>query len=156
MVLKADSHTAAGRMEEPTVLKLDSASRMVDEVKRTEEIGELVGDEAIRVMRGPVYADRHGDAIDISIATVATASSAPHAPHGVGKGAVLTESDFGAVVLEMAGACWVLPEFFGRIADVQLIATFKQGLVRSSRLRRRSQAGASRALHRRRRDCGLP
>ena len=36
----------------------------------------------------------------------------------------------GGVVLEMAGACWVLPDFYGKLGtDVTLLATFKRQLV---------------------------
>ena len=40
------------------------------------------------------------------------------------------EAGLGAVVLEMAGACWVLPEFAGRVGDDDMITTFKSHLVR--------------------------
>eukprot|EP00966_Prymnesium_polylepis_P196812 4560761-Prymnesium_polylepis.1 len=37
----------------------------------------------------------------------------------------------GALLIEMAGACWELPEFFGNHTDVVLISTFKQKLLQS-------------------------
>ena len=36
----------------------------------------------------------------------------------------------GAVALEMAGACWVLPEFYGRVGDGDMITTLKSHLTR--------------------------
>lgn len=39
-------------------------------------------------------------------------------------------NDWGAVVLEMAGACWVLPEFHDRLSDVELISTFRRNVAR--------------------------
>ena len=35
------------------------------------------------------------------------------------------------MVLEMAGACWVLPEFNGSLGDVELIATMKKQVTDS-------------------------
>ena len=35
------------------------------------------------------------------------------------------EKTYGAVVLEMAGACWVLPEFSLRLGKLELVETFK-------------------------------
>ena len=40
-----------------------------------------------------------------------------------------TEDDFACVVLDMAGACWVLPEF-SSLDGVELICTFKKHLTR--------------------------
>jgi len=42
---------------------------------------------------------------------------------------ISTKEHFGCVVLEMAGACWVMPEFYGKL-DTELISTFKQHVVR--------------------------
>ena len=39
------------------------------------------------------------------------------------------EEDLGGVVLEMAGACWVMPQFYGKVGKVKLLATFKDQLV---------------------------
>ena len=36
---------------------------------------------------------------------------------------------YGGAVLEMAGACWVLPEFNQNLGKVELVTTFKQHLV---------------------------
>lgn len=38
--------------------------------------------------------------------------------------------ELGAVALEMAGACWVLPEFYGRVSDDDMITTFKSHVTR--------------------------
>jgi hypothetical protein len=91
LVLTADSHGADGKREEPTVCKLDSADEMSNEVVQTKTFGELVGSDAIRIVRGPLYASADGQAKEESTSA----------------------DDYGAVLLEMAGACWVLPEFYG-------------------------------------------
>ena len=111
LVLQTDSRDGDGRPNEPTVTKFDLATAMSDEVQRTEEISELVGAEAIRHIRGPHYVDRYGADVN--------ELSAEHR----------TSNYFGAVVLEMAGACWVLPEFFGKL-EVELLSTFKKRLLR--------------------------
>ena len=36
---------------------------------------------------------------------------------------------YGALLIETAGACWVMPEFYGKLDDVNLIRTFKRMLI---------------------------
>ena len=114
LVLNVDSKTA-GRPNEPTVLKIDSAEATVAETARTNLISELVGAEAIRALRGPIYVGVHGE--DKTGLTDAELEQFG-----------LSEC-LGGVVLEMAGACWVMPEFYGKIGKVQLLTTFKQQIV---------------------------
>jgi Ran GTPase-activating protein (RanGAP) involved in mRNA processing and transport len=108
LVLKTDSYGLDGSRDEPTVTKLDDAVSMLDEVNKTAKFTKLVGASAAKVQRGPFLVDASGEPI------VKDAS---------------TEKDFGCVVLDMAGACWVMPEFYGKL-DTELISTFKQHVVR--------------------------
>ena len=92
LVLRADSFDAAGRQEEPTVIKLDTEEEMRKEVEQTKYIAEQAGEGVIAMRREAVYLDGHG-----------------------------------AVLLEMAGACWVMPEFYSSAGDdVELISTLKK------------------------------
>ena len=36
---------------------------------------------------------------------------------------------WGAILIEMAGACWVMPEFYGTLKGVDLISTLMQPLL---------------------------
>jgi hypothetical protein len=109
LVLKTDSYGLDGSRDEPTVTKLDDAVSMIEEVAKTGRFTELVGASAAKVQRGPFLVDASGERIE------AAASS--------------TKEDHGCVVLDMAGACWVMPEFYGKL-DTELISTFKQHVVR--------------------------
>ena len=60
LVLRTDSYTQDGEQEEPTVTKLDNGAMMVSEVQQTKVVAELVGVEAISVMRGPQFVDMRG------------------------------------------------------------------------------------------------
>ena len=139
LVLQTDSRDMQGRPNEPTVTKFDYADSMIEEVRRTEEISHLVGAEAIKLIRGPEFVDSQGRDMALGTAretaTARTARSAASAralasASGTPSRSVVDESiGYGAVVLEMAGACWVLPEFFGKL-EVELLATFKKRLIR--------------------------
>ena len=93
-----------GRAGEPTVLKLDSAECTIAESQRTNRISELVGAEAIRALRGPMYVGPDGE--DKTM---------------LDEDELDPDGDLGGVVLEMAGACWVMPEFYGKLGKVQLL-----------------------------------
>jgi hypothetical protein len=108
LVLKTDSYGLDGSRDEPTVTKLDDAVSMLDEVNKTAKFTKLVGASAAKVQRGPFLVDASGEPIEEGAST---------------------EKDFGCVVLDMAGACWVMPEFYGKL-DTELISTFKQHVVR--------------------------
>lgn len=56
LVLRTDSYDADGHAEEPTVTKIDNGPALVREVHETDYIAELAGSDAIRVLRGPMYA----------------------------------------------------------------------------------------------------
>ena len=43
--------------------------------------------------------------------------------------AKVTEDDYGAAVFEMAGACWVLPEFAKKLGKTPLVSTLKERLT---------------------------
>ena len=60
LVLKTDAYGADGSREEPSVTKLDFAATMMDEVRRTRSVGELIGENATQVVRGPLVADASG------------------------------------------------------------------------------------------------
>ena len=108
LVLKTDSYDLNGGRDEPTVTKLDDAKSMLEEDKKTTEFTKRVGESAAKVQRGPYLVDASGKPIEAGAST---------------------EKDFGCVVLDMAGACWVMPEFYGKLG-IELIATFKQHVVR--------------------------
>ena len=108
LVLKTDSYGLDGSRDEPTVTKLDDAKSMLEEVERTRGFTEDVGASAAQMQRGPFFVDTFGE-------------SKSHE--------CCTEEDFGCVVLDMAGACWVMPEFYGKL-DTELISTSKQHIVR--------------------------
>ena len=108
LVLKTDSYGLDGTRNEPTVTKLDDAVSMLEEVSKTAEFTKRVGASAAKVQRGPFLVDASCEPIE--------------------KGAS-SDEHFGCVVLDMAGACWVMPEFYGKL-DTELISTFKQHVVR--------------------------
>lgn len=56
IVLRTDPYDADGKPEELTVTKLDTAASLVQEVKETNFVARL-GASAIRVLRGPVFAE---------------------------------------------------------------------------------------------------
>ena len=56
LVLRTDSYDADGHAEEPTVTKMDDGAALVREAHETDYIAELAGADAIRVLRGPMYA----------------------------------------------------------------------------------------------------
>ena len=107
LVLKTDSYGLDGSRDEPTVTKLDDAESMLKEVAKTAQFTKLVRASAAQVQRGPYLVNASGEPI---------------------KADASKEEDFGCVVLDMAGACWVMPEFFEEL-DTKLISTFKRHLV---------------------------
>ena len=108
LVLKTNSYGPDGTLDEPTVTKLDDAVSMLDEVKKTAQFTKLVGASAAQVQRGQFLVDASGESIEAGAST---------------------KDDFGCIVLDMAGACWVMPEFYGKL-DAEMISTFKRHLVR--------------------------
>lgn len=60
-MLRTDSYDHEGQREEPTVTKLDNGRALATEVRQTKRIAELVGAEAIRLMRGPLFVDQRGE-----------------------------------------------------------------------------------------------
>ena len=153
LVLQTDSRDMQGRPNEPTVTKFDYADSMIEEVRRTEEISQLVGAEAIKLIRGPEFVDSKGRDMALGTAretatarTARSAASARALASAIGtpsRGAVDESIGYGAVVLEMAGACWVLPEFFGKL-EVELLATFKKRLIREMHQKVPEEAARSR------------
>jgi hypothetical protein len=83
---------------EPTIVVLASAMAIMAEADRTSSVGIAIGmDNAVKVLRGPLFADADGHRID---------ASAHHGRRKVDR----TEAGFGAMVLGISGACWALPE----------------------------------------------
>ena len=109
LVLKTESFDSTGEIEEPTITKMDSGAATIEETKRTKKFEVLVGADAIRVIRGPLFTTWAGEELDPSTQA--------------------TDNDFGAIVLEMAGACWVLPQFCNKLGSTELVSTFKKKLV---------------------------
>ena len=99
VVLTADTYNAVGQRKEPTIVKLDKQKDMEAEVEQTRHVHNLVGEGVIEIRRPPEYLEDD---------------------KGEGHGALL---------IEMAGACWVLPEFHGKMKGVELISTFKKKLL---------------------------
>ena len=117
LVLKTGSYGPDGSPDEPTVTKLDDAVSMLDEVKKTAEFTKLVGASAAQVQWGPFLVDAYGQPIE------------PSKEKDFSGVELDKEKDLGCVVLDMAGACWVMPEFHGKL-DTELISTFKRHIVR--------------------------
>ena len=136
LVLKTDSYDREGRRDEPTVTKLDDAESLRDEVERTRRIATLAEQSVAQVQRDPLFVDAAGEP---KVAGDATAE------------------DFGCVVLDMAGACWVMPEFYGkldhcatgRVEDLET-TTFAQTISHTAppRLPLRRRLGRGRRLRR--------
>ena len=82
---------------------------MKQEIERTRSAVECIGASAVRILLGPYFAHETGEALNESDAA---------------------DDDHAATKLELAGACWVLPDFYGELEDVELISTFKKHLVR--------------------------
>ena len=82
---------------------------MKQEIERTRSAVECIGASAVRILLGPYFAHETGEALNESDAA---------------------DDDHAATKLELAGACWVLPDFYGKLEDVELISTFKKHLVR--------------------------
>ena len=60
LVLEVSSYDEDGTPNEPTLLRLDAGVSMRDEALRCREVAELVGPDALKVMRGPRYASFDG------------------------------------------------------------------------------------------------
>jgi hypothetical protein len=96
-----------GQQQMPTVVKIDSAANIQEELLATKRVTKLIGDSAPKVIGIPVTA---ADAV-------------------VAKDLVATTAALivGALELELAGACWILPELAD--ADTALVNTFKDLFV---------------------------
>ena len=101
MVLMASSDDMEGKPEEPTIVKLDKAADLKEEVNRTRAILTHIEKSASQIVKPPEYIN-----------------------------------DFGGVVLEMAGACWVLPQFASKasIQDDKLLYTLREVFIDQFRM----------------------
>ena len=84
LVLKTDSYGLDGSRNESSVTKLGDAKSVLQEVTKTAQFTNHVGESAAQVQRGPFLMGASGKTIDANAATY---------------------KDFGCVVLDMAGAC---------------------------------------------------
>ena len=104
-VLQTVGLNGSGQPEEPTLTKLDAAAELVEEVARHDAVAEALGPYAGRILRRPLYLrDASGQAASEFSALEHTADADA------------------ALVLELPGACWALPEFSGANAGRQIIA----------------------------------
>lgn len=101
LVLKTNPSDKDGRPMAPTVTKIDRAEALMEEVRQTKYIAEELRVDAVRVLHGPELGVYDGQPAE----------------------------EFGAFVLEMAGACWLLPEFANKLED-EMISTLKSHVVR--------------------------
>ena len=92
LLVEVQSYELDGPTPEPSILKIEPAPTTRAEASHSNLAVELIGLEAVKVVRGPRYVSGKG----IELGPV-EANSAP-------------ASCFGAVVLELVGACWVLPQ----------------------------------------------
>ena len=92
LVLQTESKDLDGRPRDPAVTKIDEAEATKTESEKTETVGKLLGGSAIRQLTDPLYVNEVGETTEDAM-----------------------NGGFGGVILEMAGACWVLPEFHGKI-----------------------------------------
>ena len=60
-MLRTESFDLVGRRDDTTVTKLDDGVSVVNEVRQTRHVRELVGPSAISVLRGPRIADARGE-----------------------------------------------------------------------------------------------
>ena len=68
LILEVDSFDDRGQPHEPALLLLNSAGAIRDDAVKCREVAEVLGPEAVRVIRGPLYASMRGE--DIPQATV--------------------------------------------------------------------------------------
>ena len=92
MVLQTTGFSKTKQRLEPEVAKLDSAEALDEEVHRLTSVSEALGSYANSIAREPLYMNKSGGVI----------RKYRKEEHG--------EDVEGAVMLELAGACWVLPE----------------------------------------------
>ena len=92
-----------GQPAEPTLTKLDAAAALVEEVARHDGVAKTLGACAGRILRRPLYLR------DPRIAAAGAFSASEH------------EDADAALVLELPGACWALPEFAGASTGEQII-----------------------------------
>ena len=80
VVLHVNSYNKAGMLEEPTVAKLDDGKAIVQETKRTRDVAAVVGAQAVKVMRGPLFLQPNGEEKEASIEALLTADEKIDAP----------------------------------------------------------------------------
>jgi 2'-phosphotransferase len=142
--LLVDSADADGTANEPTVLRLSAAPAIMHEAARLTEVTSLLGADTVRAVRGPLYVAFNGaereapPAISagegsFSKLVVATPTAAPAAP-------IAGDADFGGMVLEMTGACWVTPDFYGKLGKVELLTTLRGLLLQDLSGQSRSES----------------
>ncbi len=115
LLLQTAAFDERERAEEPTLTKVGPAAALHEEAERYEKAGGHLGPLAVRVLRPPLYVhalgeeeDEEGELRVVDAEPTAAYSPAEHAE----------EAD-GAMVLELPGACWQLPEFAGAIPQRQ-------------------------------------
>lgn len=104
-VLQTVGLDGSGQPAEPTLTKLDAADALVKEVARHDAVAKTLGSSAGRILRRPLYLR------DARIAAAGEFSASEHAG----------DAD-AALVLELPGACWALPEFSGASTGRQIVA----------------------------------
>ena len=102
-VLQTVGLDGSGQPAEPTLTKLDAASALVEEVARHDGVAKTLGPYAGRILRRPLYLR------DPRIAAAGAFSASEH------------EDADAALVLELPGACWALPEFAGASSGEQIV-----------------------------------
>lgn len=106
MVIRVQPYEIDGtgnlRRGEACVVKLDDAHAIRDEVEKSNKVFEALPDRAAQVLGPPVYSRKLPDGSD-------------------------PPRTYGAMRLELAGACWNVPEF--QDGDSNLLCTFKDLLI---------------------------
>jgi len=94
IVLRAQPYDIDMNPEEPCIVKLDTKAKVKEEVLNSNKVYSVLADRAAKVLGNPVFLDGPSE-----------------------------KESFGAFKLELAGACWQVPEFANH--GTFLLSTFK-------------------------------
>ena len=111
LLLRTEGYDAHGRRQDPTITKIEAAAEAAREAERTQSHSQMLGSEhTLQLLRGPLYVDARGVALSAAGA-LAAGKDETDSVGGAALGGDPVGGALGAIVFELAGACWVLPNF---------------------------------------------
>ena len=128
LLLRTEGYDAHGRRQDPTITKIEAAAEAAREAVRTQSNAQMLGSEhTLQLLRGPLYVDARG--VELSAAgALAAGEDETDSVGGDPVGGDPVGGALGALVFELAGACWVLPNFNAGGGSGPLFHTFHDHL----------------------------